>query len=338
MTIQESTAEMLPDLEEVLKDLVNQHIPSRYSGMKEMIAYHMGWQSQNGSKNTQGKRIRPLIVLLATQLCGGEWQKALPAAASIELLHNFSLVHDDIEDQSEFRRGQPTVWKLWGVNQAVNCGDAMFSLAQISMLHLGIKVNPMVAYEASVLLNQTCISLTGGQYLDMSFESRDEISRDDYFEMITGKTAALMGASAELGAIVSQSSKMNRNSLRTYGEAIGIAFQVWDDVLGIWGNEQKTGKPVSADLKDGKKTLPVVYGFENNPAIIELMRNTEKDDESIARLIMELEKIGARKYAENVAQYYSNLANKALLSLTNINSEGLQVIKELTAQLIKREN
>ncbi len=338
MSLQDTISEMLPDIEEVLKELVFQHIPSQFSGIKEMMAYHMGWQSQEGAQNTQGKRIRPLIVLLTTQLCGGEWQKALPAAASIELLHNFSLIHDDIEDQSQFRRGKPTVWKLWGVNQAVNCGDAMFSLAQLSMLHLGPKVNPMVAYEASCLLNQTCIALTGGQYLDMTFETREEISRDDYFEMITGKTAALMAASAELGAIIAQSSKMNRNYLRTFGESLGIAFQVWDDVLGIWGNEEKTGKSNSSDLRDGKKTLPVVFGFENNPAIIDLMSNQEKKEEDIARLIMELEKIGARKYAENVSQYYSNLANKSLIALTSVKPEDLATIKELTNQLIKRDN
>lgn len=337
MKLNETMDVMLPDIEESLKELVKENIPAQYSGIQEMISYHFGWVSHEGATNTQGKRIRPLLFLLSAQLCNGEWQKALPAAAALEMLHNFSLVHDDIEDQSAYRRGKPTLWKLWGVPQAINTGDAMFSLAQIGMLQLGERISQNVAYECARIFNQTCLALTGGQHLDMKFESLAELNRDDYFTMITGKTSALISASTELGGVVAQTSRGNRNALRTYGEAVGIAFQVWDDMLGIWGNESKTGKSASSDLRDGKKTLPVIYALEQNPELMIKINQNDKTEEDIAVLVNAINQSGARKYSEGVATYYTNLAVKSLHSLTNVDAESLDQLLELTNMLIKRE-
>lgn len=337
MDIHSAMIEMLPDIEETLKEIVYKGIPDQYSQLRSMMTYHLGWETIQGYENNSGKRIRPLLVLLSTSMCGGEWQKALPAAAAIELIHNFSLIHDDIEDQSEFRRGKPTIWKLYGINQAINCGDAMFSLAQLGLLNLGDKINPKVAFEAAQIMNKTCLSLTEGQYLDMKFESENFIERDEYFQMISCKTGALISAATELGAVVSQTSKNNRNALRTYGEAVGIAFQLWDDLLGIWGNETLTGKSTSSDIISGKKTLPIIYAGEKDPAFYELYSQKPQTDSEIVRILNELEKLGSKKYVQKVASYYIELADKSLATMTDINQEALQTIHQLTAMVINRE-
>jgi len=334
MNLDSLMVEMLPEIEITLKNMVHKEIPQQYKGIVEMMSYHMGWGDNN--EKQKGKRIRPIIVLLSTKLCGGDWQLALPAAAAVELLHNFSLIHDDIEDQSEFRHGNKTVWKLWGISQAINTGDAMFSLSQLGILNLGNKININVAYEAIKLFNMTCVSLTGGQYLDMTFENDLEISSDDYFQMISGKTAALLAASTELGAIVAQSTIANRKNLRAFGEALGLAFQAQDDYLGIWGEEALTGKSVMSDLKSGKKTLPVVYAFEKMPELQKKFKEKPLDTGEIELRATLLEKLGAKQYTESVTKHYTNLAIQSLNAVEIVDKEAYQALLELTSFLLTR--
>ena len=326
--------EMLPEIEETLKDMIYKGIPQQYKGIVDMMSYHMGWTNNN--EKQKGKRIRPIIVLLSTKVCGGEWQKALPAAAAVELLHNFSLIHDDIEDQSEFRHGRKTLWKLWGSSQAINAGDAMFSLSQLGILNLGNKVSIDVAYEAIKLFNLTCVSLTGGQYLDMTFENNLETSSEDYFQMISGKTAALLAASTELGAIVAQSTIANRKHLHTFGEALGLAFQAQDDYLGIWGEEALTGKSIMSDLKSGKKTLPVLFAFEKMPEIKEKFCKKPLSDHEINERASMLEDLGAKKYTESVTKHYTNLAIQSLNAVEISDKDAYQALMELTNFLLTR--
>jgi geranylgeranyl diphosphate synthase type I len=251
-------------------------------------------------------------------------------------LHNFSLIHDDIEDLSETRHGQSTLWKKYGLAQAINSGDAMFSLAQICILELGKTISPEVAYESSKLVNNTCLFLTGGQYLDMTFEDSLDISSDDYFQMISGKTAALLAASAELGALVSQSSKINRNNLRAFGEALGLAFQAQDDFLGIWGDEAIIGKSTSSDLKSGKKTLPVVYALEKDPSLLAYFKEKPESDFQVRERVAILEKLGAKQYTEKVAKHYNDLALQSLDAVTDGNLEAKQALLELINFLLNR--
>ncbi|MHB8134178.1 MAG: polyprenyl synthetase family protein [Anaerolineaceae bacterium] len=326
--------EMLPKIEDTLKDMVYKKIPQQYTGIVEMMSYHMGWT--NSIEKQKGKRIRPIILLLSTKICGGEWQKALPAAAAVELLHNFSLIHDDIEDQSEFRHGRNTVWKLWGLSQAINTGDAMFSLSQLGILDLGKLVNIEVAYESIKVFNLTCVSLTGGQYLDMTFENDKEISSDNYFQMVSGKTAALLAASTEIGAIVAQTTIANRKHLHTFGEALGLAFQAQDDYLGIWGEEALTGKSRSSDLKSGKKTLPVVFAFEKMPELKEKFCKKPINDDEIDERAMILENLGAKKYTESVTKHYTNLAIQSLNAVEISDKKAYQALLELTNFLLTR--
>ena len=167
-----------------------------------MLTYHMGWEGEGAGPEAQGKRIRPLLVLLCAEAAGGNWRAALPAAAAVELLHNFSLIHDDIQDNSPLRRNRPTVWVKWGAAQAINAGDVLFTLAFLALQDLAGTLPPQNVLLASHILQETCLRLTEGQYLDMSYETRPALPLDAYWPMIGGKTSALLACCCELGALV----------------------------------------------------------------------------------------------------------------------------------------
>jgi len=179
--------------------------------LKSMLAYHMGWEGDGAGTKAQGKRIRPLIVLLSAGAAGGDWEKALPAAVAVELIHNFSLIHDDIQDNSTVRHGRLTVWKKWGIPQAINAGDLMFVLAHRALLGMKEGTSVEITMLSSQILQNTCVELTRGQYLDMSYESRQEVTLEDYWAMVKGKTGALIACAAELGALASGSTQTKRS-------------------------------------------------------------------------------------------------------------------------------
>lgn len=338
MNFHQYSQEKIPELEEELLYTIEHDIPDSFPGLTEMMKYHFGWSSNVAKQNTQGKRIRPIILMLSTLVCGGEWRKALPAAVAIELIHNFSLIHDDIEDQSEMRRGQKTLWKVFGVAQAINTGDAMFSLAQLNMLKVGNKINKSVGFDAVQKLNETCLVLTGGQNLDISFENQGIVSEDEYFKMIGGKTAALLATSAEIGAIVAQSSNFNKLTLRSYGEALGLAFQAWDDWLGIWGDEGKTGKSSLSDLIAKKKSLPILYAIQNSSEFETVFSKESFDQKDVVFLIKAMEQVGAKEHTEKIAKYYSELAINSLNSINTPHSDPKNALLELTSLLINRQH
>jgi len=230
----------------------------------EMLTYHMGWTGDGAGPDATGKRIRPLLVLLTTAACGGDWEKALPAAAAVELVHNFSLVHDDIQDNSPKRRGRDTVWTKWGAPMAINVGDALFTLSSQAIMDLKVNYAAEIVVQAAEILHNTCLELTRGQFMDMSYEKRTDLTPDDYWPMIAGKTAALLSACCHLGALLGSADEAKRDAYRSFGQYLGLAFQVQDDILGIWGNEAVTGKSAASDLVEGKKSLPVLTGLSAN--------------------------------------------------------------------------
>ena len=244
-------------------------------GHYDMLRYHMGWvdAQRQPAKVNSGKRVRPVLVLLACEAAGAPADHALPTAAAVELLHNFSLIHDDIEDDSPTRRHRPTVWALWGRPQAINAGDAMFTLARTALAGLSARGLPAEeTLQAYHIFDETCLRLTEGQYLDMSFENRMDVTVDEYLTMIDGKTAALVGASLELGALVGRAAPDTRQRLAEFGRHLGLAFQVQDDILGIWGDEALTGKSAESDILTRKKSLPVIYALQSpeiGPALAE---------------------------------------------------------------------
>ncbi|MBE0480304.1 MAG: polyprenyl synthetase family protein, partial [Dehalococcoidia bacterium] len=250
-----------PDIEAELRFVVGRASLPLY----DMMRYHMGWIDESGraAKNTAGKRLRPVLCLLTCHSLGGHWRSALPVAAAIELVHNFSLIHDDIQDSSIERRGRPTVWYMWGQPQAINVGDGMHALALSSLLRLeDIGIPNAKIVRAARILGEASLRLCEGQYLDISFERRMDIKISDYLTMISNKTAALVAGSVEIGAVLATENEPDIAHFKSFGHALGMTFQIHDDVLSIWGDEKKIGKSISTDIRSKKKTLPVVYLLE----------------------------------------------------------------------------
>lgn len=316
-----------------------------YAGHYGMLRYHMGWvdPSLQPAVVNSGKRIRPVACLLACEAVGGAIDDALPAAAAVELLHNFSLIHDDVEDDSPTRRHRPTVWALWGVPQAINAGDAMFTLARLALHGLsGRPISPAVAMDACTVFDYACLRLTEGQYLDMSFEGRLDVTVDEYLRMIEGKTAALLSASLELGALVGGAGEATQRHLAEFGRSLGLAFQMQDDILGIWGDEAVTGKSAASDILTRKKSLPVVYALEN-PLVGEELRACYAQpigQGDVPVVLNLLAQAGAREYAEQAAQTAHQAALDALAAsgvLADGNEAG-KALREMAVMLLGRRS
>ncbi|HLQ30977.1 MAG TPA: polyprenyl synthetase family protein [Ktedonobacteraceae bacterium] len=239
------------------------------------MQYHLGWVNADFSpiENNPGKLLRPTLLLLAYEVAGA-WglatadaaylRRALPAAAAVELTHNFTLIHDDIEDSDAERRHRPTLWKLWGIPHAINTGDGLFALARLTLwggLDEGVEGD--IAARLGAVLDRACLVLSEGQYLDISFEEQLSIPVAAYVDMISRKTAALMGCAAEMGAMLGTRDQETIERLRNFGYAMGIAFQVRDDLLGVWATTAELGKTPSGDIYRRKKSLPVLHALEH---------------------------------------------------------------------------
>jgi geranylgeranyl diphosphate synthase type I len=306
-------------------------------GLWSMMAYHMGWEGEGAGPEARGKRIRPLLVTLCTAAIGGNWQDALPASAAVELIHNFSLIHDDIEDHSPLRRGRSTVWELWGIPQAINTGDAMFSLAHLAIFDLQPVTPPKIVLECARILQRTCLELTQGQYLDITYEQRNDLTLEAYWQMIAGKTAALLACCCELGAWIGGAPPEGIVNLRKFGWNLGLAFQVLDDILGIWGEVSQTGKSAVSDLASGKKTLPVLYGFSLRGDFYERWRMKRVQPEEVEAAARILDAEGAKKYAKEHADRLTELALAALDAAQPVGEAGKE-LENLARVLLKRES
>jgi geranylgeranyl diphosphate synthase type I len=279
-----------------------------------MLNYHMGWTDKNFQKKTKstGKRVRPLLLLLCYEALVNNWEPALPAAIAIEFLHNFTLIHDDIEDQDTVRHGRPTLWTIWGVPQAINAGDALYALSYRALLSLNADtMNKKRMIKTVKIFTDTILRITEGQFSDIYYESKSIISEEDYLTMIAGKTAALFGLACELAAQVANVQRDIREKLKDFGIALGMAFQMQDDILGLWGDEKHTGKPVGSDLVKRKKTLPIIHCSELNSEFHKLtsISITETD---ITKAMELLDITGSYEYAVNKVNLYLNIALDAL--------------------------
>ncbi len=297
-------------------------LPENTPDFSVMARYPLGWVDEHDQPYGQstGKRIRPMFLLLCTEAAGGDWQQALPAAAAVELLHNFSLIHDDIQDDSAVRHGRPTVWKNWGIANAINAGDAMFSLAYCALEQLSTTGLPAeTILKIWRVFNQTNLELTHGQHLDMRFERQDTVSIGEYIEMISGKSAALLSACAQIGALVAASSDEVADKYAEFALNLGIAFQIRDDILGIWGDPDVTGKSVATDILSRKKSLPVLYGLERSNELASLYRQEHMSDDNVAHAVALLDDLGAAAYARETETLYYE---KALAALEAANPQG----------------
>jgi geranylgeranyl diphosphate synthase type I len=326
----------LPAVEDEIKSVLDS-ADDHYRLYFGMMAYHLGWVDDAFQPGTEraGKRIRPLVCLLVCNAAGGDWPSALPAAAAIELLHNFSLIHDDIEDDSTTRRGRPTVWSLWGIPQAINAGDSMFALAYHALTRLSANhLPPHAIAEIWQIFTKACIHLTKGQHLDMLFETQDKVSVEDYLRMIAGKTAALLAATTRIGAIVGGADHETEAHYGAFGRNVGLAFQVYDDILGIWGDEDKTGKSTASDILARKKTLPILYALGQSAELQDHFAERELD---VDRVVQLMDSAGAKRFALEIARQYSDAA-MSHLTAARPSGEAGEALRLLTAQLIRRRS
>jgi geranylgeranyl diphosphate synthase type I len=312
--------------------------------LRNVLRYHMGWQDRQGRPcgGESGKFVRSTLCLLCCQIVGGDTKQVMPAAAAVELVHNFSLIHDDIEDASRERHHRPTVWKVWGEPQAINAGDAMFTLAYLALLRLreeGIPDEKVVC--AIEMLSLACLDLCEGQYLDIDYENRLDVTVNHYLDMAAGKTAALFAASTSLGAYLGSGDDKLVDAFQRFGKELGIAYQIHDDILGIWGTEERIGKS-TGDIAQKKKTLPVVYGLQNSDREARRMleglysqKSIKGDD--IRRVRGILEQSGARDYAGNLAGQYHRKA-MAHLEAIRLDRSGQAALKEMARSLVGRDS
>ncbi len=308
-----------------------------------MLRYHLGWLDEKGSpgQGLAGKALRPSLCLLACEAVGGDYHRALPAAAALELLHNYSLIHDDIQDDDLERRHRPTVWAVWGKPQAINAGTAMRIFTNVSLLHLGELGVPLEKrLLVQRLIDETSLSLIEGQYLDISYENRYDITVSDYLRMIEGKTAALIACALEIGALLGTDDENLIKCFRQLGWNLGLAFQIRDDILGIWGDQDLTGKPQASDIRRRKKTLPVIRALEAaqdgyKETLVRFYQDGAHDGSSLATVLAVLEKAGAQTYAQKMNESYCREARRILGTLT-IQTDARRDFEELIDFLEQR--
>ncbi|MFD1148357.1 family 2 encapsulin nanocompartment cargo protein polyprenyl transferase [Saccharothrix hoggarensis] len=272
--------------------------------MRVIAGYHFGWWDEHGSPTgaDPGKAIRPALVLLGAQAVGGEVDAALPAAVAVELVHNFSLLHDDVMDGDKTRRHRPTAWHVFGVNAAILAGDALLT----SALDVVAGSGNAQAQQAIRVLSGAVQRLLDGQSADLAFEERADVPLAECVRMAECKTGSLLGASCALGALFGGGRDEQVEHLRSFGEQVGLAFQFVDDLLGIWGDPEVTGKPVYSDLRNRKKSLPVVAALTSGtPAARELDALYHADrrltDPELARAAELIEVSGARAWSQGRA-------------------------------------
>ena len=324
-------SEILADIEAEMSKVLDERQGEARS-LYEMLAYHLGL---DGDGRPRGKRIRPLLGALAYQSLTGDYRKALPGAAAVELGPNFSLVHDDIEDADVERRHRPTLWAIWGVPLAINAGDALFALSRLALYRLlddGFSDHRVL--ELMRVYDETCLALCEGQYLDISFERRTDVTVEGYLEMIGKKTAALLAASVQAGAILATDDAEVAEAYRRFGFDLGMAFQMADDVKGTFWTSSESGKPAAGDVRKRKKTLPIVWALEHASEAdrdrlnaiytdgatkpqrgIEPASSPTMSDDDVAEVLAILERTGAREQASAESRRYRDRALEQLEQL-----------------------
>lgn len=328
------------DIDHAIQELVNEAPPE----IRGVIGYHFGWLDQNFEPTNlqRGKMFRPTITLLVFEAITGRYQEALPAAAAIEIIHNFSLLHDDIEDNDVERRGRPTAWTIWGQARTINIGDYLYSLAYKALGQLDptqIPTDRILAVWR--LVNRACIKLTEGQDLDLRFETLSKVSTDMYLDMVYKKTGALVEAAILAGATLATTDAQLLQNYYDFARHIGLAFQIRDDVLGIWGDSAKTGKSTANDLRKKKKTLPVIYTLGKVTGHrCHKLQTLYATQEPLAEAEIEfvrdcLDWAGAQQYAQEVADDYCQKAFNALDRLGAVNQAQIE-LKTIAEFLINR--
>ncbi len=350
MDIKVEFNDLLVEIEDQMRSVLDGH-DGHALPLYEMLAYHLGLDDGEGPR---GKRLRPLLGVLVFMSLGGDYRRSLPAAAAVELGHNFSLVHDDIEDSDRERRHRPTLWALWGVPLAINAGDALFALSRLALYRLmdDEEYEPQKLLDIMKVYDETCLALCEGQYLDISFERRTDVTVDEYMVMIGKKTAALIGASVRAGARMATDDPEVVEAFGRFGYDLGIAFQIADDVKGSFWGAADSGKPAAGDIRKRKKTFPLVWAMQHadpedvarliaiyQPVIRATDGSGPPDSDApispqqVDEVLEILERCGARAFTEQEARRYRDLALREALSLP-VATEQMAQLRGLVESMI----
>ncbi len=310
--------------------------------LQPIVSYHLGWTDAGGrpegGNGNGGKGVRAALAVLSAEAAGADGAKGVPGAVAVELVHNFSLVHDDVIDGDAERRHRPTVWAIFGIGQAVIAGDALLSLAQETLLRADAAPKDVV--RATRCLAEATSAMIAGQALDMAFETLTGVTVDRCLAMEAGKTGALLGCASSIGAILGGADDATVSALREYGVQLGLAFQAVDDLLGIWGDPAATGKPAWSDLRQRKKTLPVTAALAAADGrageLNELLLAGDLEEQEIARAAALVEACGGRELAREEAR--ARLAH-ALGSLTSVTlaEEASEQLAEVARFVVARQ-
>lgn len=321
--------------------------------LRGAIGYHFGWLDQDFKPipgGNSGKKLRPIMFLLAYQGANpqgfeADLTPALPVAACLEMIHNYSLLHDDIEDDDLQRRGRPTAWAVWGKPIAINIGDCLHVLAFRRLFRATEKgLSHQRTLQIASSIAAMSVKLAQGQHKDLSFEGSLEVTPEMYIDMIGGKTAAIFACALECGAIAGLPDPLDPrkiNAFTNFGLKIGLGFQIRDDILGIWGIESETGKPSGSDIRRRKKSLPVLYALNTctgtqQKQLLDIYRRTEPltlEEEQF--IFTALENCGAKDYAQQQADYYKQTALAALEAVSTHNA-ALEQLQQLCTFLVER--
>jgi len=286
-----------------------------------------------------GKRMRPVLVLVSTELFGGNVSKALDAAIGIELFHNFTLMHDDIMDKAPLRRGNPTVHVKWNESAAILSGDVMF----VEAYKLMIRVDDSILRKVLDIFSDTASGVCQGQQADMNFEKRDHVNLEEYIEMIRLKTAVLLAGSMQIGALIGGAEKEQADLLYEFGENLGLAFQLQDDILDVYGDPEKFGKQVGGDILADKKTFLLIKARElaNGETSTELAKWLNQPDVQAVNKVNAItsiyDSLGVRKLAEAEMENFVRKALNALDKITVENSRK-ELLRGFAEQLLIREH
>jgi geranylgeranyl diphosphate synthase type I len=335
-----TSPEVLFRYRDAIEREVSRALPDSDSTIDEMLRFALGWTDEGVP--TLGKSLRPTLCLLTCESLGGDIETALPVAVAIELTHCFSLIHDDIEDGDEMRHHRASVWHAYGRRPAVLAGAALWTVAYQTLnraYERGLSAERTLT--AREVLNDACREMIEGQHQDLTYELRTDVTLPEYLEMVERKSAALLGASVQLGAIVAGADDEEAARFATFGREIGLAFQIRDDILGIWGEGSATGKPVGADIARKKKTLPIVHALQqvvgpDRDLLRTVYARPEVDDEDIFRVLDVLQRWNCRYFAQGLAEDYRARAMNAL-ARTSIPPEARRGFDELNTFILERD-
>lgn len=288
-----------------------------------LLRYYMGWVDPEGNatSGTEGKYLRPTLCLFSCEAVGGARGMGMPAAAAMELIHNFSLIHDDIQDGDETRHHRKTLWAIWGIPKALVAGNVLRIVADSTLDDLQTAGVPSSrALPVIEQLTQAYLEMIEGQYLDISFEGQSEVGLKQYLDMIARKTGALIRCSFTMGALIGSRERDVADAFRESGRALGFLFQVRDDILGIWGDEESTGKPVGADIRRKKNAFPAVYAMsqaqgEDKRHLLGIYCKSELSDADVEDVLHIMDALNVREHAHALAVEEAEVAMDALAAV-----------------------